>query len=43
MKRFTLAILVSLLVASAGFAQQNPSDAPASKDDIERYAQGLSY
>lgn len=37
MKRFALAILVSLLVASAGFAQQNPSDAPASKDDIERY------
>lgn len=37
MKRITLAILVSLLLASITFAQQSPADAPASKEDIERY------
>ena len=35
MKRITLAILVSLLLASITFAQQSPADAPASKEDIE--------
>ena len=37
MKRFVLVVFVSLLFASAGFAQQNPSDAPASKEDVEKY------
>lgn len=37
MKRFALAVLVLLLFASISFAQQNPSDAPASKEDIEKY------
>jgi hypothetical protein len=37
MKRFALSLLVALLFASVSFAQQNPSDAPASKQDIERY------
>ncbi|MGA7915179.1 MAG: DUF2059 domain-containing protein [Candidatus Acidiferrales bacterium] len=39
MKRFAFAILVSLLFASISFAQQSPSDAPASKEDIENYMQ----
>ena len=37
MKRFALAVLVSILFASVSFAQQNPSDAPASREDIEKY------
>jgi hypothetical protein len=37
MKRFALAILLSALCASVSFAQQNPSDAPSSKEDIEKY------
>jgi hypothetical protein len=37
MKRFALGILVSLLLASISFAQQSPADAPASKEDIEKY------
>jgi hypothetical protein len=37
MKRVSVAILVSLLLASISFAQQNPADAPASKEDIEKY------
>lgn len=37
MKRFALAILLSAFFASVSFAQQNPSDAPASKQDIEKY------
>jgi uncharacterized protein len=37
MKRFALAILLSALFASVSFAQQNPSDAPASREDIEKY------
>lgn len=34
MKRSTLALIVFLVFTSAGYAQQNPSDAPASKEDI---------
>jgi hypothetical protein len=37
MKRFALAILLSALCASVSLAQQNPSDAPASKEEIEKY------
>lgn len=37
MKRITVAILMSLLFASIGHAQQSSSDAPASKEDIEKY------
>lgn len=39
MKRFGLSMLVALLFASVSFAQQNAADAPASKEDIERYLQ----
>lgn len=41
MKRFALAILLSALFASVSFAQQNPSDAPASKEDIEKYLETM--
>jgi hypothetical protein len=37
MKRFALYPLVSLLLSSVSPAQQNVADAPASKEDIERY------
>ncbi len=37
MKRVSFAILVFLLFGSISFAQQSPSDAPASKEDIEKY------
>jgi uncharacterized protein len=37
MKRFVLSFLAFLLVASVSFAQQSPADAPASKEDIEKY------
>jgi uncharacterized protein len=36
-KRFSLAILVFLLFGAISFAQQSPSDAPASQEDIEKY------
>ncbi len=37
MKRFAFAVLVCLLFASISFAQQSAADAPASKEDIEKY------
>jgi uncharacterized protein len=37
MKRTILALFACLLLASVSFAQQNPADAPASKEDIEKY------
>jgi len=37
MKRYILSFLAFLLLASVNFAQQNPADAPASKEDIEKY------
>jgi hypothetical protein len=37
MKRFALAALACLLFASISFAQQSAADAPASKEDIEKY------
>jgi len=37
MKRTGLALAVCLLFASVTFAQQNPADAPASKEDVEKF------
>jgi hypothetical protein len=37
MKRLALIVLVSLFLGFVSFAQQNPADAPASKEDIEKY------
>jgi uncharacterized protein len=37
MKRYALAVLVCLFFASTSFAQQGAADAPASKEDIEKY------
>ncbi|MGD0426307.1 MAG: DUF2059 domain-containing protein [Candidatus Acidiferrales bacterium] len=37
MNRCALAVLVCLLFASISFAQQSAADAPASREDIEKY------
>lgn len=37
MKKLFLAVLLALFFISGGVAQQNPVDAPASKEDIQRY------
>src|ERR1700745_509493 len=37
MKRSALLLIACLLLGSVSFAQQNPADAPASKQDIEKY------
>jgi uncharacterized protein len=37
MKRFLVAAILSLIIAANGRAQQNAADAPASKEDVERY------
>jgi|SRR5580704_1702921 hypothetical protein len=37
MKRLALLLIACLLLGSVSFAQQNPADAPASKEDVERY------
>jgi hypothetical protein len=36
-KRFVLAMVVLLCTSSIGFAQQDPADSPASKEDVQRY------
>ena len=41
MRCFTLSLLLTVLCVSVGFAQQNAADAPASKDDIERYLEAM--
>jgi uncharacterized protein len=41
MKRCAFALLVCLLFASISFAQQRAADAPASKEDIERYLNAM--
>jgi hypothetical protein len=41
MKRFAFAALVCLLFTSVTFAQQSAADAPASKEDIERYLDAM--
>jgi hypothetical protein len=37
MKRPVLALLICLLLGSVSFAQQNSADAPASKEDVEKF------
>jgi uncharacterized protein len=37
MKTLVFSLVLSLLFASVSFGQQNAADAPASKEDIERY------
>jgi len=37
MKRSALFLIACLLLSFVSFAQQNPADAPASKEDIEKY------
>lgn len=37
MKRSALLLIACLLLGSVSFAQQNPADAPASKEDIQKY------
>ena len=37
MKRASIALAIYLLLASVCVAQQNPADAPATKEDVERY------
>jgi uncharacterized protein len=41
MKRVAFAALACLLFASISFAQQSAADAPASKEDIERYLDAM--
>jgi uncharacterized protein len=40
-KRSVLVLLASLLLGSVSFAQQNPADAPASKEDVQRYLEAM--
>lgn len=37
MKRYASLLIACLLLGSVSFAQQNPADAPASREDIEKY------
>jgi len=37
MKKITLTLVLALFFVSGVVAQQNPADAPASKEDIQRY------
>lgn len=37
MKRFLLAVILGLAFAAGGAAQQAPADAPATKEDVQRY------
>jgi hypothetical protein len=37
MKKIILTLLLALFFASGALAQQNPADAPATKEDIQRY------
>lgn len=37
MKRSALLLITCLLLSSVSFAQQNPADSPASREDIDRY------
>jgi uncharacterized protein len=36
-KRFVLATIVLLCTSSIGFAQQDPADSPATKEDVQKY------
>lgn len=37
MKRFVLATIVLLCTSAIGFAQQDPADSPATKEDVQKY------
>src|ERR1700689_3271785 len=37
MKRFVLATIVLLCASAIGFAQQDPTDSPATKEDVRKY------
>jgi len=37
MRRFVLAIFVLICTSSIGFAQQDPADSPATKEDVQKY------
>jgi uncharacterized protein len=41
MRRIPLMFLLCLLSCSFGFAQQNPADQPATKEDVEKYLQAM--
>jgi hypothetical protein len=41
MKRAPLVLMICLAIASVCFAQQKAADAPASKEDIERYLEAM--
>jgi len=41
MKRTVLVLLACLLLGSASYAQQNPADAPASKEDVEKFLDAM--
>ncbi|HKN76062.1 MAG TPA: DUF2059 domain-containing protein [Candidatus Acidoferrum sp.] len=41
MKRSALALLICLVFSCASYAQQNAADAPASKEDIQRYLDAM--
>lgn len=41
MKRFVLAAIVLLCSSAVGFAQQDPADSPASKEDVQRYFEAM--
>jgi hypothetical protein len=41
MKRFAFVMLLCLMFASGGKAQHNPADAPATKDDIQKYLEAM--
>jgi hypothetical protein len=41
MKRAALAIILCVLFSAATYAQQNPADAPASKEDVMRYLDAM--
>src|ERR1700730_9809923 len=43
MKRLAFGVLACLLLASISFAQQSAADAPASKEDIEKYLNVMHY
>jgi len=36
-KRFVLATIVLLCTSAIGFAQQDPADSPATKEDVQKY------
>lgn len=41
MKRSALALVICLVFACVSYAQQDPQDQPASKDDIQRYMDAM--